>query len=91
MNNILTLEYPDTLPDALHMSRSEFEREARFAMAAKLFETGKLTSGQAARLAGLDKLRFLADLGEAGVASIQVDADELEQELATAASARGHH
>lgn len=90
MNNLLTVEYPDSLPDVLHMSRSEFEREARLAMGAKLFESGKLTSGQAARLAGLHKVQFLAELSRFGVASIQVDADELEQDLAVAHAAHDH-
>jgi len=91
MNNTLAVEYPDTLPDALHMSRAEFEREARFAMAAKLFESGKLTSGQAARLAGVGKVQFLAELGRLNVSSVQIDVAELEQDLATAVAARGHH
>ena len=34
----LVVEYPDVLPDALRVSRLEFEREARMAMAVKLFE-----------------------------------------------------
>ncbi len=44
MSHTLSLEYPESLPDALHMTRAEFEQAARLAMAAKLFETGKLTS-----------------------------------------------
>ncbi len=91
MKNTLTVEYPATLPDALHMSRSEFEREARLAMAVKLFESGKLTSGQAARLVGIDKVRFLAELHRFNASSIQVEAGELEQDLAAAAGARDHH
>jgi predicted HTH domain antitoxin len=87
MNNLMTVEYPDSLPDVLHMSRGEFEREARLAMAVKLFENGKLTSGQAARLAGLHKAQFLAELSRFGVASIQIEADELEQDLAVAQAA----
>ncbi len=46
MNNTLTVEYPDTLPDSLHMDRQELEREAKLAMFAKLFEMGKMSSGQ---------------------------------------------
>jgi hypothetical protein len=54
------------------MSRAEFEQEARLAMAAKLFETGKLTSGQAARLVGMARVAFLSELGRLGVSAIQV-------------------
>jgi predicted HTH domain antitoxin len=90
MNNQLTVEYPATLPDALHMSRIEFEREARLAMAIKLFETGKLTSGQASRLVGMGKVQFLDELGRFSVSSIQIEPDELEGDLAAAEAAHDH-
>ena len=91
MSHSITVEYPDTLPDALHMSRSEFEREARLAMAVKLFETGKLSSGQAARLAALSRMDFLHELSRFGVSSIQVEATELENDVAQAMRAHDRH
>jgi len=90
MSNTLSVDYPETFPDALHMSRAEFEREARLAMAAKLFETGRLSSGQAARLIGMERVAFLAELGRLRVAAIQVGAEELEGDL-SAAEAAGDH
>ena len=33
MNRSIQIEYPSTLPDALHQTPAEFEREARLAMA----------------------------------------------------------
>lgn len=91
MSPAMTVEYPDTLPDALHMSHREFEREARLAMAVKLFETGKLSSGQAARLAGLSRIDFLHELSRFGVSPIQIEADELENDLAQAMRAHDRH
>ncbi|NLG78421.1 MAG: hypothetical protein GX492_01100 [Firmicutes bacterium] len=41
------------------MSESEFTREARMAMAAKLHEMDRTSAGLAAELAGLDRLSFL--------------------------------
>ena len=38
----MVAQYPEDLLETLHMSREEFEAEARFAMAAKLFELGRL-------------------------------------------------
>ena len=38
MNHSIHIEYPSTLPDALQKTPAEFEREARLAMAVKLFE-----------------------------------------------------
>ena len=91
MSHTLCLEYPETLLDALHMTRAEFEQEARLAMAAKLFETGKLTSGQAARLVGMARVAFLHELGRLGVSAIQVEPDELERDLAAAEAAACDH
>ncbi|TVR59326.1 MAG: UPF0175 family protein [Candidatus Competibacteraceae bacterium] len=91
MNHSMTVEYPENLPDALQMSRGEFEREARLAMAVKLFETGKLSSGQAARLAALSRVDFLHELSRFGVSSIQVDVAELENDLAQAMRAHDRH
>ena len=51
-----------------------------FAMAAKLFELGRISSGQAAQLVPMDRYTFLKSLGEAGVAAIQWDTDEFVSE-----------
>jgi predicted HTH domain antitoxin len=80
----LVVDYPDVLPDALRVSRNEFEQEARMAMAVKLFELGRLTSGQAAQLAGLERVEFIIDLHRYGVSPIQLMPDELAEDLATA-------
>ncbi|ASC73483.1 hypothetical protein XM38_044500 [Halomicronema hongdechloris C2206] len=52
----LTIEYPDTLPDALGRTRDQFEQEAKWAMAVKLFELKRLSSGMAASLIGVDRI-----------------------------------
>lgn len=87
MNHSILIDYPDSMPASLHMSRQEFEREARLAMAVKLFETGKLSSGQAAELAQLSRLDFIRELGRFGVSSIQIEADELETDVTHAMKA----
>lgn len=90
MSNTLSVDYPETFPDALHMSRAEFGREARLALAAKLFETGGLSSGQAAGLIGMGRGAFLAELRRLGVSTIQVGAGELDGDLAAAEAAGDH-
>jgi hypothetical protein len=45
VNRSLHIEYPSTLPDALHQAPSEFEQDARLAMAVKLFEMKRISSG----------------------------------------------
>lgn len=76
----LTIEYPDDLLVALGADREQFEQEARFALAAKLFEMGRLSSGKAARLAGLERATFLLSLRRIGVAALDLDETEMEDE-----------
>ncbi len=82
--NTLTLNYPESLPDSARLSRREFEETMRFAMAAKLFELGRISSGQAAQLVPMDRYTFLKSLSQAGVAAIQWDSDEFASEVANA-------
>jgi predicted HTH domain antitoxin len=76
----LIVEYPKLLPDALQQSREEFEREAKMAMAVKLFELGKISSGIAANLVGMDRVTFLLSLHRYGVAMIDLDVADLESD-----------
>ena len=80
----LIIEYPQLLPDALQQTRAEFEQEARMAMAVKLFEMKRLTSGIAAQLAGMDRVTFLLSLQRYGVAMIDLEEDELRADLENA-------
>lgn len=82
--NTLILNYPENLPDSARLSRREFEETMRFAMAAKLFELGRVSSGQAAELVPMDRYTFLKSLNKVGVAAIQWDNDEFPDEVANA-------
>ncbi|MUG91499.1 UPF0175 family protein [Scytonema sp. UIC 10036] len=55
--------------------------EARLLLSVKLFETEKLSLGQAAKLAGYSKRTFIELLGKMGVPVINYPAEELEQEI----------
>lgn len=77
----LRIEYPDDLSAVLHQGRDAFEQEAKMAMAVKLFEMGRLTSGQAAKLAGVSRVQFLLDCARFGVPSVSWDQDEIEAEF----------
>jgi hypothetical protein len=46
MNRSIHIEYPSTLPDALQKTPAVFEREARLAMAVKLFEMSASPPGR---------------------------------------------
>nr|MBF0222737.1 UPF0175 family protein [Desulfobulbaceae bacterium] len=81
MNLQLTVEYPETIPDALHATREQFEQEAKMAMAVKLFEMKRLSSGMAASLLNMDRVTFILTLSRYGVSAIDETEDELEADL----------
>jgi len=56
------------------------EEEARFLLAIKLYEMGKLSLGQAAKLAGYSKRTFLELLGRHGVPVFAYSPKELQEE-----------
>jgi len=77
----LTISYPETLPDAVGSTQAQFELEAKWAMAVKLFEMKRLSSGMAAALIGVDRVTFLLKLADYGVPMIDLsEADLLSDE-----------
>ena len=65
------------LPESVHLS----ERDLKMILAAKLFDMGELSSGQAAKLVGITRREFIESVGKYGVSIFQYDADELEEDL----------
>lgn len=55
--------------------------EARLALAAKLVELGRLSTGQGAILAGLSKAAFLELMGRFGVPVFAYPPEELDREF----------
>ena len=80
----LTIEYPDAIPNILHETREQFEQEAKMAMAVKLFEMKRLSSGMAASLVGMDRVSFLLSLHRFGVSMIDIEQEELALDLQNA-------
>ncbi|HEX3528966.1 MAG TPA: UPF0175 family protein [Thermoanaerobaculia bacterium] len=78
------ISYPAGIPQILKLSDREFAEELRFLAAAKLFELGRLTAGKAARLAEMDRLTFLYELGKIGVPAINLRDEEVEAEIQAA-------
>lgn len=77
----IIVEVPNSYLDAMHQSPDDFAQEAKLAMAAKLFEMKRLSSGMAARLIGMDRVAFLAELHRHGVPMIDLDDDDLAQDV----------
>jgi predicted HTH domain antitoxin len=79
----LSVQYPGNIPAVMNVAPELFEEEAKMAMAVKLFELGRLTSGQAAIMAGLSRIAFLLQCRRFGVASAEWSDEDLEQEFRT--------
>ena len=77
----MQIEYPESWAVSAGSSPERFENEARMALAMKLFEIGRLTSGQAAQLAGVSRMAFLFACPQWNVPAVQWDADELAAEF----------
>ena len=69
--NALTVQLPPEIP----------VEEARLLLMVKLFETGRLTLGQAAKLAGYSKPTFIELVSKLGASVIDYPAEQLEQEM----------
>lgn len=82
--HILSVPYPDDLLLSLKESREEFESEARLLLAVKLYEMGRISTGMAARLAGMERVAFIFTLDRFGLSPIGVDPDELEEDFENA-------
>ena len=78
--NILTIKYSDDVLLSLKESKKEFEEEAKYLLALKLYELCKISAGKAAKLAGLSRVDFLMRMGRYKVSPFQVDIEEILEE-----------
>jgi predicted HTH domain antitoxin len=79
----ITLEIPDDTSLALKVAPDHLAQELQLAAAVKLYELRRLSSGAAARLAGIPRTVFLMRLADYGVDTFDLTETELEQEVAT--------
>jgi len=68
------------IPDEVDLKDYDFS----MIVAAKLYEDGKLSSGQAAEIAGLSKRTFLEMLGKYGVSVMSSSIEDLHSDIANA-------
>ena len=80
----ILVEVPFAMLDAVQRTPQEFAVEAKMAMAAKLYEMKRLSSGMAAALVGISRVQFLAELGRYGVPVIDLSVADLESDVANA-------
>jgi len=77
----MQIEFPESWTASTGSSAKRFENEALMAAAMKLYEMGRLSSGQAAQLAGVSRMAFLFNCPQWNVPAVNWDADELAAEF----------
>ena len=82
----LALEIPDSLLLQPAVSLEELHREAQIELAFHYFRTGRLSSGQAGRMAGMNRVDFLLAAGARQIPLLDLDPEELKSEITAAAS-----
>ncbi len=76
----ITLSIPDETLVALKIKPDQLGPEIRLAAAVKLYELGRISSGTAAKLAGIPRTLFLTKLADYGVDTFKLNELELQQE-----------
>ena len=66
------------LPESFDWNENQTQRF----LAAKLYESGKLSLGQAANMAGLSKVTFSEILADFGVSLINYDPEDIRKDVA---------
>jgi predicted HTH domain antitoxin len=79
---MIHIDLPESILLSTGQSQEDFVREAKFFVALKLFELGRVSSGRAAEICGLPRVEFLLLAGRSGVPVADLDADELSREFA---------
>ena len=82
--NVLTIPYSADLLLSMKRSPQEFEAEARLLLAVKLYEMDRVSTGAAAKLAGMSRVAFMFELARFGLSPMGQDPDELAEDLANA-------
>jgi len=80
----LILDVPDDSLLSLKLSDEAAAAEIRLAASVKLYELGRLSSGAAARLAGIPRTLFLSKLADYGVDTFRLTEDELKRQTSLA-------
>lgn len=84
MTTTMQIDCGSELAVALGRRVTEVEQELRLASALKLFDLGRISSGLAARLAGVSRVEFLNLCGQYDVSIFQQNEQELVSDFEAA-------
>ena len=84
MTHSLSITYEASLLLGVILTREEFEQEAPFLLAAKLYELGRLSSGKASELCGRSRVDFLLSLQRIGISMSTLRPEDADDEVAFA-------
>ena len=84
--SVIVLDCPQELAVALGKRPAEAARELQLLAALRLYETGRISSGLAARLAGMSRVEFIMTCGQFGVSIFQQTPEELGVDIANASN-----
>jgi predicted HTH domain antitoxin len=77
----LKLNVPEEILYTLNESKNSFIKQMKFFTALEFFRLHKLSMGKAAELAEMDKVDFMLEAGKSGVAVIDYEIEDFNEEL----------
>ncbi len=76
----ITLFIPDETLLALKLTPEQLSQDLVLMAAVKLYELGRLSSGAAAKLAGIPRVVFLSKIADYGVDTFRLTDEQIERE-----------
>ncbi|MDT7857291.1 UPF0175 family protein [Rubrivirga sp. S365] len=83
MSVTVQFDLPESVFSSIRSAPDDFVNELRLAAAVKWFESGRISQGKAAEVAGISRQAFHDALSEYGVSAFQVSSEDLRDELRT--------
>lgn len=85
MERLISVTYPESLANSLKLADREFEKEIKTISLIKLYELGKISSGTASKILGVNRVDFIEKIGEYQVSIFDFyDENELNEDVANA-------
>lgn len=77
----LEISFPSEVLDTLSTTYEDNSNIIKEAAVLELYREGKISSGKAAEILGMDRFEFIRYAGKKGIPYIRITPDELEEEV----------